>query len=329
MLGKLSPTELQTLGCTIDAIDYARRAEIAIYKRDPPSFSLLAEHQEGGLIVGKHVTQEEKDQIVWRLWYILAMLMVDDDTLADEEQTPWDEDCLSVTLYCWVKHLMGITVCPSALETVFMIPTVSQDCMSEATCRCASVARTYEVPASAFRAAWVYVDKRCHRWLPSDRYRTIPVSSLAPEVRITDIFLDTVPPKKLPTMASVIHLPIPPYHSIRLKPPSSRACSLIKPFISAQHSKKLNAVISGDPLEELIEIPIHPPFLTNYMEMTTGKMSKSGGICYEHISKLVSRSLLLKQGCHSKWKSVTLRDNEWVIVGWALIYRRYPYLPHR
>ena len=115
MLGKLSPTDLQTLGCTIDAIDYARRAEIAIYKRDPPSFSLLAEHPEGGLIVGKHVTQEEKDQVMWRLWYILAMLMADDDTLADEEQTPWDENCLSVTLYCWVKHLMGVKVCRQLL----------------------------------------------------------------------------------------------------------------------------------------------------------------------------------------------------------------------
>src|SRR5258708_10421410 len=88
LLGKLSPTELQTLGCTIDSIDYARRSEIAIYKQDPPSFSLLAEHPEGGLIVGKHVTQGEKDQIMWRLWYILAMLMVDDNTPPDEEQTP-------------------------------------------------------------------------------------------------------------------------------------------------------------------------------------------------------------------------------------------------
>ena len=125
LLGKLSPTELQTLGYTIDAIDYARRAEISIYKRDPPSFSLLAEHPEGGLIVGQYVTQEEKDQIMWRLWYILAMLMVDDDTLADEEQTPWDEICLSVTLYCWVKHLMGVTVCPPAHRTIFVILMVS------------------------------------------------------------------------------------------------------------------------------------------------------------------------------------------------------------
>jgi len=124
LVGKLSPTELQTLGCTIDAIDYARRAEISIYKRDPPSFSLLAEHPEGGLIVGQYVTQEEKDQIMWRLWYILAMLMVDDDTLADEEQTPWDENCLSVTLYCWVKHLMGVTVCPPDLQTVFVMLTI-------------------------------------------------------------------------------------------------------------------------------------------------------------------------------------------------------------
>jgi hypothetical protein len=124
LLGKLSPIELQTLGCTIDAIDYARRAEISIYKQDPPSFSLLAEHPEGGLIVGKHVTQEEKDQITWRLWYILAMLMVDDDMLADEEQTPWDENCLSVTLYCWVKHLMGVNVCTPAFGTILAMLTI-------------------------------------------------------------------------------------------------------------------------------------------------------------------------------------------------------------
>jgi hypothetical protein len=61
---------------------------------------------------------------MWRLWYILAMLMVDDDTLVDEEQTPWDEDCLSVTLYCWVKHLMGVKVCPPALEMTFMVLTI-------------------------------------------------------------------------------------------------------------------------------------------------------------------------------------------------------------
>lgn len=58
---------------------------------------------------------------MWRLWYILAMLMVDDDTLADEEQTPWDENCLSVTLYCWVKHLMGVTVCSSAHLTALVV----------------------------------------------------------------------------------------------------------------------------------------------------------------------------------------------------------------
>ena len=196
--------------------------------------------------------------------------------------------------------------------------------MSEATCRCANVARTYEVSASAFRAAWVYVDKRCHRWLPSDRYRNIPVSSLAPEARMTDMFSDTGPPKKLPMMASVIHLPIPPYHSIRLKPSSSRAFSPIKPSISAQHSKKPNTVLSGDPLEEVVEIPIHPAFLTNYMEMTTGKTNKSGGTCYDQVSDLVQRSFLLRQGIHSKWKSVTLRDDEWIIVGSALVYRRYP-----
>ena len=125
LLGKLSAAELQTLGCTIDAIDYARRAEIAIYKRDPPSFSLLAEHPEGGLIIEKHVTQEEKDKIMSRLWSILATLMVDDDNLADEEQTPWDETCLSVTLYSWVKHLMGVTVRPPALKTVFVVLTIS------------------------------------------------------------------------------------------------------------------------------------------------------------------------------------------------------------
>ena len=61
---------------------------------------------------------------MWRLWYILAMLMVDDDTLADEEQTPWDENCLSVTLYCWVKHLMAVPVCSPAHQTVLVILTV-------------------------------------------------------------------------------------------------------------------------------------------------------------------------------------------------------------
>ena len=196
--------------------------------------------------------------------------------------------------------------------------------MSEATCRCAHVARTYRVLASAFRAAWVYVDKRCHRWLPSDRYRTIPVSSLSPEVRMTDLFLDTDPPEKPPTVASVIHLPIPPYHSIRLKPSSSRSLSPIKPSISAQHSKKPISVNSCDPLDDVVEIPIHPAFHTNYTEMTAGKTNKSGGTYYDHIAKLVSRSILLKQEIHLKWKSVVLRENEWIIVGWALVYRRYP-----
>ena len=192
--------------------------------------------------------------------------------------------------------------------------------MSEATCRCADVARTYEVPASAFRAAWVYVDKRCHRWQPSDRYTTIRVSRLAPEVRMADIFSDTGTPEKLPSMASIIHLPIPPYHSIRLKTSGSRR---IKRSIATRRSKKLSTVMPNDPLEQVAEIPIHPPFLAKYMEMTAGEPSTSGGISYDGIFKLVSRSIYLKQGIHSKWKTITLRENEWVIVGWALIYRRY------
>jgi hypothetical protein len=108
---------------------------------------------------------------------------------------------------------------------------------------------------------------------------------------MTDIFLDTEPPKKLPTMASVIHLPIPPYHSIRLKPSSSRSLSPIKSSISAQHSKNLNTAISCNPLEAVVEILIHPPFHTNYTEMTTGKTSKSGDLYYDLVAKLVARSI--------------------------------------
>jgi hypothetical protein len=136
---------------------------------------------------------------------------------------------------------------------------------------------------------------------------------------MTELFLDTEPPEKLPTMASVIHLPIPPYHSIRLKPSSSRSLSPIKPFISAQPSKKPNSAISRDPLEEFVEIPIHPTFHTYYTEMTA---EKTGSIYYDQIAKLVSRSITLKQEIHSKWKSITLREHDWFIVGWALVYRR-------
>lgn len=142
---------------------------------------------------------------------------------------------------------------------------------------------------------------------------------------MTDIFLDTEPPKKLPTMASVIHLPIPPYHSIRLKTSSSRSLSPLKPSISAQHSKKPDIVVSCNPLEDVVEIPIHPLFHKNYTEMTAGTTSKSGGFCYDLVAKLVSRSILLKQEIHSKWKSIVLRENEWIVVGWALVYRRYPF----
>lgn len=139
---------------------------------------------------------------------------------------------------------------------------------------------------------------------------------------MTDIFLDTDPPKRLPTIASVIHLPIPPYHSIRLKTSSSRSLSPMKPSNSAQHNKRPNSVVSYNPLEDVVEIPIHPPFLAKCTEITTGKTSKSGGFYYDPISKLVSRSILLKQQISSKWKSIVLRENEWIVVGWALVYRR-------
>jgi len=85
---------------------------------------------------------------------------------------------------------------------------------------------------------------------------------------------------------------------------------------------KLNSAMLCNPLEEVAEIPIHPPFHTNYAEMTAGKTSKPNGLYYDLVAKLVSRSILLKQETHSKWKSFTLREKEWIIVGWALVYRR-------
>jgi len=136
--------------------------------------------------------------------------------------------------------------------------------------------------------------------------------------------MDTEPPEKLPMLASVIHLPIPPYHSIRLKPSSSRSLSPVKPSISAQHNKKPNSAMPCDPLDHVVEVPVHPPFHTNYTEMTAGKTSKSSGFCYDLVSRLVSRSIIQKQGINSKWKSIVLREDDWIIVGWALVYRRYP-----
>ena len=143
---------------------------------------------------------------------------------------------------------------------------------------------------------------------------------------MVDLFLDTNPPDKLPTMASVIHLPIPPYHSIRLKPPSPRSLPPIKPSASVQRNKKPNDALSRDPLELVVEIPIHPSFHRNYTEMTTGKTNEPDAIYYNKVSKLVSKSIILKQQIRSKWKSVTLREDKWIMVGWALVYRRYPSL---
>lgn len=144
---------------------------------------------------------------------------------------------------------------------------------------------------------------------------------------MTDIFLDTAAPEKPPTMASVIHLPIPPYHSVRLKPSSSRSLSSMTPSTSARRSKKTNGAVSCDPFEDVAEIPIHTSFHRNYAEITA---AKSGGFYYDEITKLVSRSITLKQEIHSKLRSITLRENEWIVVGWALVYRRYPFPPaHR
>lgn len=138
---------------------------------------------------------------------------------------------------------------------------------------------------------------------------------------MTDIYIDTEPPEKLPTMPSVIHLPIPPYHSIRLKPSSSRSLSPVKSSISAQHNKKPNSAMPCDPLEDVVEVPVHPTFHTKYTEMTAEKPSN---FCYDLVAKLVSKSIVQKQGINSKWKSIVLREDGWVVVGWALVYRRYP-----